>query len=186
MAAAQHGGDAHHHHCACILYATVYRLALFGLAHDFGLPLNLLLARRRVPLGANAQRQDTRVRARVIDVLTNIGAVHEFAHRDFELKSLLSIIEDRYRAGLTNWRNGEFSRICSNLLQLAFVGGIMFTTIEAWSSGTVTAGDIVLVLALIGGLGYRMEELGREINDFAETYGEIQEGLEDLDQPARY
>jgi ABC-type multidrug transport system fused ATPase/permease subunit len=148
-----------------------------------GTPLNLLLARRRVPLGAMAQREDTRVRARVIDVLTNIGAVHEFARRTFELESLSAMVTERYRVGLRSWRSGEIARIWSNVLQLFFVGGIMAATVYAWQQGAATAGDIVLIISLVGGLGYRMEELGREINDFAETYGEISEGLEDIINP---
>jgi ATP-binding cassette subfamily B multidrug efflux pump len=55
--------------------------------------------------------------------------------------------------------------------------------VYAWQQGAATAGDIVLIISLVGGLGYRMEELGREINDFAETYGEISEGLEDIINP---
>ncbi len=148
-----------------------------------GLPLNFFFARRRIPLGAAVQREDTRLRGRIIDMLTNVGAMHEFARRGFEMTSLSKVIEDRYRAGLKNWRSGEFARIYNNVLQLAFVGGIMFVTVYTWSRGLITAGDIILILSLIGGLGYRMEELGREINDFAETYGEIQEGLEDLINP---
>ncbi len=143
-------------------------------------PLNFYLARKRVHVSAATQREDTRVRAQVIDLLSNVSAMHDFARRTFELSGLKATILGRYKWGIKNWTLSEIARIASNITQLLFVGGILFAAVYGWSRGLVTAGDIVLVLALVAGLGYRMEELGRDINDFAENYGEIREGLEDL------
>lgn len=143
-------------------------------------PLNFYLARMRVHVSAATQREDTRVRAQVIDLLSNVSAMHDFARRTFELSGLKATIFGRYKWGIKNWTLSEIARIASNVTQLLFVGGILFAAVYGWSRGIVTAGDIVLVLALVAGLGYRMEELGRDINDFAENYGEIREGLEDL------
>lgn len=143
-------------------------------------PISYYLARKRIPASVAAQREDTRVRAQTIDLLTNISAMHDFARRTFELGKLRQTTFERYAAGLRNWSLGEWARVVSNVFQVVFVGGILFTVIYGWSMGVVTAGDIVLVLSLVASLGYRMEELGREINDFAENYGEVREGLDDL------
>lgn len=143
-------------------------------------PLNFYLARKRVVVSAATQREDTRVRAQTIDLLSNINAMHDFARRTFELAGLKTTILSRYTWGIKNWTLSEIARIASNVTQLLFVGGILSAAVYGWSHGLVTAGDIVLVLALVASLGYRMEELGRDINDFAENYGEIREGLEDL------
>ncbi|MBC7836961.1 ABC transporter ATP-binding protein [Acetobacteraceae bacterium] len=148
-----------------------------------GGPLNFFMARKRVPMSATAQREDTRVRAQVIDLLTNVSAMHDFARRAFELKGMKETIFTRYQAGIRNWTWGELARVASNVLQVIFVGGIVLTAVHAWSIGSITPGDIVLILTLVGGLGYRMEELGRDINDFAEHYGEVREGLEDILDP---
>ena len=143
-------------------------------------PINVYMARRMSQTSAVVQREDTRVRAMIIDLLTNIGAMHDFARRRFELTSLRAQILARYDAGISNWSLGEIARTVSNAIQLVFVAGIIFFAIRAWSQGTATAGDIILVLTLIGTLGFRMEELGRNMNDFAQNLGEIREGLEDL------
>ncbi len=148
-----------------------------------GGPLNFFMARKRVAVSAAAQREDTRVRANIIDLLTNIGAMHDFARRVFEMNSLKAAILQRYKVGIYSWQLSEIARAISNTIQLMFVGGIVFSAIYGWSVGMVTAGDIVLVFSLVSSLGYRMEELGRDINDFAENYGEVREGLEDLLNP---
>lgn len=143
-------------------------------------PINVSIARRMSATSARVQRQDTKVRAQIIDLLTNIGAMHDFARRRFELSNLRTQILERYKAGISNWSLGEVARVISNGIQLVFVSGIIYFAIHAWSTGQATAGDIILVLTLIGTLGYRMEELGRNMNDFAQNFGEISEGLEDL------
>jgi ABC-type multidrug transport system fused ATPase/permease subunit len=143
-------------------------------------PISFYLARKNFAASALVQREDTHVRARIIDLLTNIGAMHDFARRTFELSQLKPAITLRRTAGIKNWTIGEISRIASNVIQVVFVCGIVSFSIHAWSTGQSSAGDIVLVLALIANLGYRMEELGRNINDFAQNYGEISENLDDL------
>jgi ATP-binding cassette, subfamily B, bacterial len=143
-------------------------------------PINVYLARKGVTTSSIAQREDTRVRAQVIDLLTNIGAMHDFARRGFELSRIKTAILARHRAGLNNWTLSEIARAASNGIQILFVSGIVFSAIYGWSIGIVTPGDIVLVFTLVGALGYRMEELGRDINGFAQNYGEIKEGIDDL------
>jgi ATP-binding cassette subfamily B protein len=146
-------------------------------------PISFYLARKNMVASGLVQREDTKVRARIIDLLTNVSAMHDFARRQFELTGLKVGIMARYKAGLQNWTLGELSRVASNVIQLIFVCGIVFYAIYAWSVGAATPGDIVLVLSLVGTLGYRMEDLGRNINDFAQSYGEISENLDDLLNP---
>ena len=163
--------------------ASVMVGALFVLWLAVTAPINVYIARRMSATSARVQREDTRVRAMVIDLLTNIGAMHDFARRRFELNSLRAQILLRYKAGISNWSLGEVARVISNVIQLIFVSGILYFSIHAWSLGQATAGDIILILTLIGMLGFRMEELGRTMNDFAQNFGEIKEGLEDLLNP---
>lgn len=143
-------------------------------------PINFYMARKMVSAGARVQREDTRVRAQIIDLLTNVSAMHDFARRTFELSNVRERVVARYKAGLNNWTLSEISRVISNATQIVFVCLIIYVAIHSWSVGAATAGDIILILALIGTLGFRMEELGRTINDFGQNYGEISEGLEDL------
>ncbi len=146
-------------------------------------PISFYLARKTMVASGKVTREDTRMRAQIIDLLSNINAMHDFARRTFELSNLKPVILARRTAGIKNWTLGEISRVASNVIQLLFVCGIIFFSIHAWSIGTATAGDIVLVLALIAALGFRMEELGRNMIDFAQNYGEINENLDDLLNP---
>jgi ATP-binding cassette subfamily B protein len=146
-------------------------------------PLNYYLARQRVPLSAMAQGEDTRVRGRIIDLLSNIGAMHDFARRNYELDHFKIFVLRRYRAGLMNWTRGERNRIINNIIQVSFVSIIIISTLYAWTYSLITPGDIVLVFWLIGGLGYRIEEFGKELNEIADRYGEVKEGLAELLDP---
>lgn len=168
---------------ALAFHANTFIGLLFVLWLGITAPISYYLARKTMRASAFAQREDTRMRAQVIDLLTNISAMHDFARRGFELTHLKPVILSRRAAGIKNWTLGEIGRIASNVIQLVFVSGIVFYSIHAWSIGQASAGDIVLVLALIATLGFRMEELGRNMIDFAQNYGEIEENLDDLLNP---
>lgn len=154
-------------------------LAWLGLA----IPLNVYLARKRVPLSVAAQAFDTKVRARIIDLLTNIIAMHDFARRRFEMSSLRSLVMDRYRVGIRNWTFGEIVRSINSVLQLIFVAGVIGTAVYLWSRGAATPGDVVLVLTLLTGLQQQLGHLGNSINQFSEHYGEVKEGLDEVLYP---
>lgn len=147
------------------------------------IPLNIYLARKRITLSAEAQKQDTRVRARIIDLLTNIIAMHDFARRDHEMRGVKGLIMERYRAGIRNWTFGETVRSVNDVLQFFFVSAVIGAVVYLWSVGAATPGDVVLVLTLLIGLQQQVSQLGNSINQFAEHYGEVKEGLEEIFHP---
>lgn len=167
-----------------LLFTThLYVALLFSLWLFVIVPLNVYLGRKRVPRSAAAQREDTRTRARIIDVLTNIIAIHDFARRGFELEGIKDHARARYKAGLKNWRFGELAHAINNLAQLFFVGVIMAASVYFWNEGFITPGDLVLVLTLVIGIQGYVFHLGYAFNQFAEHYGEMKEALEEVFHP---
>ena len=146
-------------------------------------PLNIFLGRKRVPRSAAAQREDTHTRARIIDVLTNITAMHDFARRSFELEGIKEFAKRRYEAGIHSWKFGELTHAINNLTQLLFVAGIILTSLYLWGRGLVTPGDLVLILTLVVGIQGYVLHLGYAFNQFAEHYGEVKEALEEIFHP---
>ncbi len=157
--------------------------ALFILWIAVATPLNVVLAKRRVPLSIVAQEEDTKLRGRVIDLITNIGAMRDFARRALEMRLLRGSIIARYQAGISNWRAGEFNRIANNLLQGFFAGSMTALALYLWSQEVITPGDVILILTLVNSISDRFETLGRNFNELAEKWGEIREGLEDVLKP---
>lgn len=142
--------------------------------------VSYFMARKRAVFSSAATNEDTRVRGRIIDMVTNIAAVQDFARRTHELLLLQPFLLARYRAGIRNWTHGEISRILVNIFQVVFIALISFASIYIWTTGALSVGDIVLILTLTISLSYRVEELGRALSDFGERYGEIQSSLDDI------
>jgi len=59
---------------------------------------------------------------------------------------------------------------------------IMYTLSLRWQAGLVTAGDLVLMLAILATITGTLTRLGRAFNQTAKAYGKMSEGLSELIQ----
>lgn len=143
-------------------------------------PINTLLARRRIPALIDSQAKETLVRARVIDMVTNVGAMHNFARSHYEVSTLEKLIDLRYWAGTKSWRMNETNRVYNQLIALVFVVVVVGVTIWLWGQGGLSVGSVVLVLSLMGTMQSRVKLLGQNFNHFAERHSEVREGLDDI------
>ncbi|PIR85511.1 ABC transporter permease [Candidatus Kaiserbacteria bacterium CG10_big_fil_rev_8_21_14_0_10_45_20] len=146
----------------------------------FTLVLNLHLAKKRIPLSMHAEETETRLAGRSVDLLTNITAMHEYARRTFELKQLRTYINDRRLAGRKNWMFAEMAITFNGLLEIIFVGGMLFTAGFLSLQGIITPGDIVLLISLVFLIQGRLDFINHDIVNLGEIWGQIKEGLEDI------
>ncbi|MFA7310158.1 MAG: ATP-binding cassette domain-containing protein, partial [Candidatus Paceibacterota bacterium] len=84
---------------------------------------------------------------------------------------------------LRNWRYGEWVLVLNGVLQAVFGGSMAFAAVYLASTGALSVGDIVLVLTIIFRIEGLLLFLGSHLNGFAETWGEIQESLEEILEP---
>ena len=143
-------------------------------------PLNVALSRRRVPISAATQRAETALGGATVDVLTNMGAVEEYARRPFELERIKKYITDRRATGLRNWTYGEMVLTINNFLQAIFIGGMIWGVIALARAGSITAGDIILILTVVIFMEDRLTFIGNKFNNFADTWGTVEESLSDI------
>lgn len=143
-------------------------------------PLNVYLARRRVPISSAAQKAETVLGGATVDMLTNISAMHEYAHRPYELTRLKDLILLRREKGLRNWRYGETILLINGLIQITFIGALILAAVYFAIQGTISAGDIVLILTLIVLVEDRLTFIGSQLNNFADAWGQITESLQDI------
>lgn len=142
--------------------------------------INIYFAHKRTPLSAKAQAIETSLTGATVDLLSNITAMQEYARRLFEMDRLKDIIDKRRKAGLRNWHFGEHVLTFNGLLQAAFAGAMVLFAVRLASVGTISTGDVVLILTMI----FRVEDqflfLGAHINRFSETWGEMKDSLEEI------
>ena len=147
------------------------------------LAVNVYLGFRRVPLAARAHDLETVLNGATVDLLTNVSAMQEYARREFEIERLKGATDDRRRAHLKSWYFGEWTRILNSVLLVIFGGAMVFTTVELARTGSLSFGDIILVITVIFRVEGLLQSLGSNFNKFAETWGEIGESLEEIIAP---
>ena len=166
-----------------VFYTSPYIGIIFLLWLLVIAPINIILVRKRIPLSIDVQEKETVLRGQTVDILTNINAMHDYARRTFEIGRLFNLISERRRAGLKNWMYAEHVLLLNSVLESIFVAGMIFTSIYLWTQGAITAGDIILVLTLIFSIRGTLAFVGQRFNSFAETIGEVKEGLEEVLNP---
>jgi ABC-type multidrug transport system fused ATPase/permease subunit len=147
---------------------------------SFAIAFNLYRAHKRIPFSSASQKIETRMTGATVDLLSNISAMHEYARRLFEVDRINKVILERRTTALRNWHFGEITLTLNGLMQDLFAGAMVLLTVLLVSQGSLSPGDIVLIVALI----YRMEDqfifLGSHINELSEQWGEIQESLDEI------
>src|SRR3989344_1202827 len=145
--------------------------------------LNIFLARKRLPISKELQRIETKLNGSTVDLLSNISAMQEYARRFFEIERIKTVIEQRRRIGLRNWRFGETTLTINGLVQAIFAGRMIFLAVHLAERGAISVGDIILVITIIFRIESYMLFVGRTLNSFGEKWGEIEESLAEILQP---
>lgn len=143
-------------------------------------PFNWYLAKKRIPISIAAQDAETELNGATVDSISNITSVHEYANRSYELDRLKKYILKRRLLGLTNWRFGEWMLFWNGIIINLFMAGMVFTAIYLAVVGSLTPGDIILVLAMAWLLEERFIFLGSQFNHFSEVWGQLSESLKDI------
>lgn len=145
--------------------------------------VNVIMARKRVPLTARAQKLETGLNGATVDLMTNIAAMQEYASRTFEIRRLQNAIDIRRRAGLRNWHFGEWTRVVNSALLVVFGGVMVFAVVYFAREAMVSIGDVILVITIIFRIEHQLQSLGSNINQFAETWGEVEDSLDEIITP---
>jgi len=146
-------------------------------------PINVYLVKKGVPLSVATQKAETAIGGATVDMLTNMNAVHEYAHREHELDRLKGFILDRRTSGLVNWKFREFVRFGNGILQVFFIGGMIAVATVLTGKGVLTAGDIILILTIILMIEDRLTFIGSQLNNFGDAWGQVTESLTDIVRP---
>ncbi|MES2931684.1 MAG: ABC transporter ATP-binding protein [Patescibacteria group bacterium] len=143
-------------------------------------PLNIYIARKRVPISIAGQEAETRLNGASVDMITNMTAVHEYARRPFEMSRIKELVQERRVRGLRNWHFSEWTLVGNNLIQSVFTASMLLTAVYLATKGVLSPGDVVLFLAMIGVFEGQLTFIGSQLNHFAETWGTVKESLTEI------
>src|SRR3989338_11147925 len=73
--------------------------------------------------------------------------------------------------------------IANSILLVIFGSAMTFTVVYFARTGVVSVGDVILVLTIIFRIEGMLQSLGSHLNQFAETWGELQESLDEIIEP---
>ncbi len=144
------------------------------------IPLNVFFARARRPHVVFFSSRKTKLRGAAVDIVTNIGAVRQFAQRDTENERIKEVTEEMRLSDVRQWRMSEWSLVVNNILVAGSMGLILLFMYYSWSDGSVTTGDFVLVLSLLLRLSGTLVFIGNSMSQFIRLYGDVEDGLEEI------
>lgn len=144
---------------------------------------NYYFARKRIPLSMANQRMETALNGATVDLLSNISAMQEYARRAFEVERIKGAIDRRRVSGLINWHYGEWVLLANVVIQVVFGATMIVVALHLAQKGAISAGDIVLILAIIFRIESALLMLGSQLNRFGEILGEIEESLTEILEP---
>ncbi len=145
---------------------------------------SLLLGRECARRAAANNETRAAVTGRMVDVITNVRNVFQFANQAVEDRELARYTGEERERRMALYRSVVRLR-CSQyvmdiLMWIGFVGGALY----GWVHGRMSAGDFVMVTTLTGSLLQTAYNLGQRIPDFYDQLGSARESIETLIVPA--
>lgn len=162
----------------------------FSVNHWFGIslllwivlfiPVNYYFSKKKFNAAYDRADASSKLKGQVVDGMSNMSLIQQYASRIFEIKRIGRFIEDFRALDLKSWKITESMLVANSFLQFLLFGILMEVSIYLLKFNLVTLGEIVLLITLVFGVNRSLLWLGQNINSFMEFYGETQEGLEEI------
>ncbi len=142
--------------------------------------LNALLVKRKASLSKATAGSYTKLKGQMVDIVTNIRVVHLFARRQSEIKHVDKHIDDFQGKVFKSWRYSEGVLLLNNGLQIVLMAMMLVLTLRLLQTGALTVGEVIMVITLTWGILDALLFIGSSMNAVMESYGEVQEGLDEI------
>lgn len=165
--------------------AYILNLSLFAGAIFIGLllvliPLNIALGRYRRPHVLAYSLQTTKMRGRLIDSLTNIVTVRQYAQNEYEVQRFDDEVQLSRKLDSKQWSISEWGLVLNNVLIVVFELALISFIIHLWTKGTVSTGEFIMIITLLLNINATLVFIGNSISGFIRRYSEVEEGLADI------
>ena len=113
------------------------------------IPLNIFLAKYRRPHIVKYSAQTTKARGRLVDTITNISAVRQYALHDFELQRFSDEVSTMRTLNLKQWSISEWGLLANNFVIVVFEFALLIVTITLWTEGNLSTGTLIMLITLL-------------------------------------
>lgn len=141
---------------------------------------NFWFAKKLQPYSYSASQSVSTLKGRIVDSLSNISIVHEYAHISGERDYIRGFVRKQHDLGLKNWLISEWVLVANGILIFIFIMAMMSSSIYLFQNSLISIGVIVMVISIVGDLTGQLFFIGQEIKDSSKLYGQIKEGLDEI------
>ena len=142
--------------------------------------VNFWFAKKLKPFSVKDAEASSTLRGRIVDSLSNISLVHEYAYVTGE-RSYIKKFINKYRVtGLTLWTVSEWILVANGIMLAFFLAMMLGTSIYLFQQQLISVGVIVMVIAILSRLIDQLFFLGQKMKETARQYGQAKEGLEEI------
>ncbi len=143
-------------------------------------PISYFLIRKKSKLSEISAQANSEFNGHVVDVATNIMAVHHYTKKDKELSFLDRFIEKKRIAFMNSWRFTELYLTFVSVFVAFLLGGVLFLALHFWNLEQITTGDVIMLITIGLKLQGTLFGIGGQLNNYMEDYGRVKEGLEEI------
>lgn len=141
---------------------------------------NRSMATEKAKRSRAAAAANTVLRARIVDVITNVQAVRQYVRTSHEEQAIDGLSTDVKETNSLSWSHTEKMLTWNGVILFGFSIVMFWLLVAGWQTGDVSTGELVLILALYSQITGTLTFIGRAFNSTARTIGELEEGLEEL------
>jgi ATP-binding cassette, subfamily B, bacterial len=145
---------------------------------------SILVGRECARRSAENNEARASVTGRIVDVITNIRNVFQFANQALEDADLRHYTDEECQRRRALYRSVVRLRCVQYLMDISMWLGFVAGAVYAWVHGSIGAGDFVMITALTGSLLQTAYNVGQRIPEFYEQLGAAQESIATLIVPA--
>jgi len=120
------------------------------------------------------------LKGRLVDSLSNISLVQEYAHLSGERKYIDKYVQKQYQTGLKSWFVSEWVLFANGIFIAIFAFVMIAFTVYLFQHHEVAIGVIVMAVTIVGDLADQFFFIGQEMANATKYYGQIREGLEEI------
>ena len=165
---------------ALILFFNLWLGCIYFLILFVTIIINYILVAKRRPYVVAYSKANSKYRGSITDVVSNVQAVRQYARKDLEFHWLGKDLDEMITKDEKQWRMAEWNHVINNIMALilliAMVGGMYWLQVNNLTS----LGALITVMILMYRVSGVMIDLGDWMNRFIRTYGEVEEGLEEI------
>ncbi|MFT7557343.1 MAG: ATP-binding cassette subfamily B protein [Planctomycetota bacterium] len=141
-----------------------------------------IIQRHKIPRDLAKAVMDSRLTARLSDVITNILNIKFFSGYARENHSYTRLTEEKRKVNMRSSNFNSFSSIIRQLLNVILELSVMIIVVIFWSKGVVTVGFVVLMQIYLMSISRRVQRISDGMLHVGEAMTDAQEMVDILEQ----